>query len=830
MLIQELHLKGFIRMRLLDTPEFIIRPNTREQIILGTNGSGKSSLFGELTPLPPNPSDYTKDGFKKITITQDGSTYVITTTFKAGGKTSFLKDGEELNPGGTGTIAKELVKEHFGITPAIHDLMVGNVRFTDMSTAVRREWFTRLATVSYDYAITTYNKLKVNYRDVSGALKLDKKRLVVEIEKLMPEEDMWRLQNENTALNEKIERLQSLASRYPDQKNKNSWELICNELSNKRKQVSKAVLKEVGLIGDLQSYRTLEELESALDAAKMAANSTHTLLTVCTNKFNKIESSVRLLETASNVNVEQLVIDNAKYHQQLLQLEQTLELNYEFASYQDALVTLRAVIPNMLDALANVPENSKRKLSVVHAEKNAEALAAGRNAVIKVKDILARANARVDMMKHQHKQGEVDCPKCNNRFVPTISPRKQEEINNFIAEKQIECMTLEAEVDVLEQWAAEYEEYRVAFINVVKIMRSVKVLDPLWDKVNQEELLFNNPPRVAQLLNTLQFELETRVKMEHVFSLIKQNDTAISQLQGVDASKLTEQREEMAALEAEVVARTMDLDLNNKKAQYLSTLVNGYNKLRELRNVITSNEAELDRAAKNVIECMRIDAVRAALEEAQVELAIKTAALSTATKQQAVVDGLKATIAIREVEEKALKILVKELSPTEGLIADGLIGSINAFIKHMNKLIQRVWTYPFKIKPCQYQNNQEVDLDYKFPIVVMGREPAIADVALGSAGMKEIVNLAFKVVAMQYLHMTNHPLKLDEFGAAFDESHRLNATMAIKQLMEVLPFSQLWMISHYEESFGAFTNAEICVLSKDNISIPITCNKHVTFR
>jgi len=50
-------------------------PSEIVQIILGTNGCGKSSLLSQLTPLPANiKKDYREGGYKKITLTNKGNT------------------------------------------------------------------------------------------------------------------------------------------------------------------------------------------------------------------------------------------------------------------------------------------------------------------------------------------------------------------------------------------------------------------------------------------------------------------------------------------------------------------------------------------------------------------------------------------------------------------------------------------------------------------------------------------------------------------------------------------------------------------------------------
>lgn len=209
MRITSLELCGYKRMKLNNVDSFSIRPTQPIQLILGTNGSGKSSLMGELTPLPANPNDYTKEGSKTIRIQDRGHTYVIGSVFSPSAKHSFIKDGEHLNPGGTITVQRELVRQAFGITQEIHDLEIGREKFCDMSPSRRREWFTMLSDVDYDYALMIYKRLQERSRDLAGALKLAKKRLVTEVEKLVSDDEEKRLKAEVQATLDELDLLQS---------------------------------------------------------------------------------------------------------------------------------------------------------------------------------------------------------------------------------------------------------------------------------------------------------------------------------------------------------------------------------------------------------------------------------------------------------------------------------------------------------------------------------------------------------------------------------------------------------------------------------------------
>jgi hypothetical protein len=171
------------------------------------------------------------------------------------------------------------------------------------------------------------------------------------------------------------------------------------------------------------------------------------------------------------------------------------------------------------------------------------------------------------------------------------------------------------------------------------------------------------------------------------------------------------------------------------------------------------------------------------------------------------------------------------LSPTDGLIAQGLFQFIDAFVAQMNQFIARVWLYPLTLYPCRPSDADVVELDYKFPLQV-GDGPPVADVQRGSSAMQEIVDLAFKVVAMHHLQLGDGVLVLDEFAAKMDDAHRKAAFHVIGQLTAENDFSQLFIISHYHSVYGSLKNAEVTVLCDRHVTLPAHTifNRHVTMR
>ncbi|MNE74966.1 chromosome segregation protein [compost metagenome] len=119
------------------------------------------------------------------------------------------------------------------------------------------------------------------------------------------------------------------------------------------------------------------------------------------------------------------------------------------------------------------------------------------------------------------------------------------------------------------------------------------------------------------------------------------------------------------------------------------------------------------------------------------------------------------------------------------------------------------------------------DLDYKFPMSISNGAVEPADIDLGSDSQREIVNFAFRIALLKFLGFDDFPLMLDEFGRTFDEQHRANLIPFIARMIELGQFDQIFYISHFESTHGAFNQAEIVVLDPTNVTVPEVFNKNM---
>lgn len=160
-----------------------------------------------------------------------------------------------------------------------------------------------------------------------------------------------------------------------------------------------------------------------------------------------------------------------------------------------------------------------------------------------------------------------------------------------------------------------------------------------------------------------------------------------------------------------------------------------------------------------------------------------------------------------------------------------MTGFINQFVEQVNSFIANIWLYPLELVPVSANDDDTLDLDYKFMVKANDDEFNISpDIAKTSAGMQEVIDLAFVAVSMKYLGLHHWPIYLDEFARAFDPAHRQSAYQAIDHLIESTDYTQVYLVSHYQEGYSSLTASEVLVLCDSNVQLPdhLAYNTHVT--
>lgn len=801
--------------------------NARDQLIIGTNGCGKSSIFFELSPLPADSKQFEKTGKKEIHIQYNGMSIVATSTFDPKPFHSFVVDDVELNESGLITIQKELAEKYTRITPDTHDLLMGKVLFTSMGSNDRRQWFTRLSDANYEYLIGVYLRFKDEMRDITGALRLAKNKLVTETSKAIKDEELTSIRKDVESLYELIEHLSE--KRIPIDKDiqdlKNKREHLLNQIDvmnegvvkvfkylNKNTNYNPATIQEdiINIVGDIRVFKAREE-EFFI-------------------KHKEQTEIFEILEKTKLESVAKLSTDIDIIRREIETIKSEKSFPFVNGNPESALSSIAAITSDVQEIVSNIDKNPDRGIyNRTTFEQVTTNIQHRQNEIRSVESNIAKYEAVLAHHKEHEHEGHLTCPKCEHSWNRGLSLENKIHLDQNIKDLHIKKADLEAELKTLQEDAERFRIYSDYLKSYRAIVNHTRDLSDFWDHVSDQHLLNLKPSAISNLLVSYEADVKKDLKIKSL------------NVELLEKLKLLELTNESKDHDYATVKKTLE-DLDNKIHVNIVSLTQAFSKQDELNkfnSAVTFLEtrkkaledaiANLDTNTADVMENYRRQAYNAILRNLQSILATKERVLHESVTQVNLIKNLELEIATLTDKEKAMKAGLKVLSPTEGLIAKGLYGFMQIFIRNMNAVIAKIWSYPLVIKPCNVGDDGSIDLNYKFPMVVNGHEGGHKDVSEGSSAMIEVVDIAFRICAMKALKMGDFPLFLDEFGKTMDSVHRRATTSLINSLMEEDSFSQMFLISHDISQYGALTNCEVCVLNDMNVILPPNSvyNKHV---
>lgn len=818
MFIKSLELSGYKRFALTNIKHFKITPKNKIQLILGSNGSGKSSLMSELSPLPGNINSFFKDGYKIIEILHNNSHFILKSIFSTtGNKFYFIKDGEELNTGRSVTVYKELCKQHFNVTQDVHELMTGYTKFHEMSTADRRNWFTKISDSDYTFALEYYQKLKDQLRDIQGAVKLNHSRLVQESEKLLSEKDYEKYQKEIKDLQELLYMLLDLKT--PGFFNNDAVDVELNNYEIRLTSLSNKVRNLRGKFLNYEGFESVNDIELAIIDCKSTINSLNIQVQDLYEKINRDQQTLEVLNKTSKESITDVDNNAIALAERLESILSNVKLHLVVPEPREALAALMTVYENLTDIFTTLDSNENRKYTrdnfiKINDKKNA--LVQQLAEVDKAQFIIINKRKELEHFKIHN---ETECPKCKHVWHRGYSDETYTdilikiEVNGRVIES-LSNDILKADKDI-----AEMNEYFNIYKSYISITRSWPILHSLWEHLSNSDIIFNSPKQATRVLEDFKVDLNLCIQLEEIRKNLKDNEelkSIIFKNQELDLDKISIGIDEM----------NMKLSKSNTLLQSKKNYLTSLNIYRQTCIDISYIQKQIEDTVKSrsdrtdeLIRILKKNALNDVIQIIQLELNKREQVISKINIQKALVENIESQLKDYNDTYEVLKLAVKELSPTEGLIAKGLTGFINHFVSQINSFIKKIWLYPLELKPIIPEEGETFDLDYKFSVNINDNIP-ISDISKASSAMKEVIDLAFKIVSMKYLNLDEAPIFLDEFSASFDKAHRESSFIAINNLITNNNFSQVFMISHYEHSYGSLKNCDITVLCPANIAIP----------
>lgn len=739
--------------------------------IIGTIGSGKSSMLNYTTPLITNHTDFRDGGYRILVIDNGNSTYVITNHSPTKNSHSIIKDGVELNESLKAKSYKDIILKEFKITNVLWDIILGNKTFTEASPTERKEWFNLISNTDYEYALNVYKKVSNSLRDYEGAKKLSV-----------------------TKLNELIKIDQSKLNSLVESRTK--YQRL---IENKRKGIIN--LKTPNINNCTLDDSGLESLNDALRAITININ------TIVNNMNNYSNNSVdekmelnRLEgEYISKIKECELMMNMEKSSNRYKELKESLDIiETKFRSNITPfnLKEVKSFMKTHGDTLDNVYEELTIKevnyedieLATTNKLEEINVLKLGLDKLVEfnMENVLYKRELELEhnQLTKLSLTESISCPSCSTRFKPNYTSldenklltiknkikdlesthtKNMETISNFktnIKERNNELDLLNKLLGITYKMPIKIEG--IFALNDIKlVLHDVKGYEDIkleMNNINSTKTNFKDIENINSVYDDYRVRLdETRIKINNLIELDKK---------GIELKRLEENR----VIISKNVTELRDYLMQNKKNILLNDDISKYN----IELTLLNNEINILELSKSKIR------------------------------------DIEADISKYSSKVLSLKTVQNGLCIKRGIIAKSINNSIGLVINMMNKTIESIIDYDLKvIQPDISQSNN--GLTYNFEVLVGDDITPVKDIRLLSSGQKELVNIAFLLVVHSLLEL-ECVIYLDEFGTRLDPYHKVKAMNFVNELTS--SDRQIMMITHYRQSMIANASTEQINLSE----------------
>lgn len=796
------------------------------QVIIGPNGYGKSSLMRELSPLPPDNSDYIKGGTKHVILEHKGQTYEMLSLAGSPSRHSFKCGDVELNASKNLSAQKELCELHFGYTNEIHELLLGTVNgisFTTMSPAKRREWLMALYPNDLTYVTSLHDRFKTMLRDAKGGIRTssthlsglyDQRGAGVSVDEMQQRIDTLQLRRD------KIARLVS---------EQISTENHQNNIDRTFVDLKTLVNHHRNPIALSRDYRDREHIVDLINQAQADLQQLEYAHQTHTKELNELANNEVFKQAATAEDKERLEQQQVELNQQIAQDEARWQQANDYYQAEPLWSKLTGLDEFTQRNLVNIASELLSVLASMTSMDNREVTIRQYDSVMKLKyelgpqierqtDIVTRIQHK---LKHLDSADRTECPECHHRWLPGVNQQQIEELRQRGTAEQATLDSLTERFNKCEQYVITNSIWYTGAVNYSRFMAGYSALESLNEWLLEMDVLYTKGKELAGMLPGMLEVLPVnhrlnanKAALDQLASRLKMFDS-----DAVEWHKRRYQEHEDALNLVIEKQRGVKLDLAQLR-QDLNTAEDAERMVAK----IAGHKGYIRQQATALAEQTL---TRIANTEHQVlgeEQRGLTTQLYNVRSLEGTIASTEQHVEMMKQQEEVLKLLVKATSPIEGVVAEQLSEFIACFIGNINVVIDELWDEVLQIRPC---NIEEGSLSFKFPLLSGEYQCETNDISESSTGESQVINWVFRLILMEYLGFEDYPLYGDEIGANFDERHRPKLMEFLKKCASSGKYSQIFLISHYIAQHGVLTHAQVCALSTDGVALPERYNEHV---
>lgn len=833
-----LELSGYKYLRFNHIKKIKIDFDNLIQIILGKNGSGKSKLLKEISPLPAIPKDYEKKGYKIYECEYNGHQYKLVSDFSSKKPHSFLKDGEELNAGGTISVQREIVQRELRYTNEVHDLILGKMKFTEMPPVKRREFLQNISDCDVTYAMGIFKKVLSAERDARGASRELKKTLKLELEKLtVLETDHENIKEKVKLLREEIEfilphidpkhldngRINHVSGFNPAVK-----EHEMEDTQRAMQQISKQLIEEIQQLKDMfhldkdYSELDMDTLDSKSQTLRENILVKRSYIDNVGEEFENIQKLMKGMEDTGVGDIDELKSSKEALSEEIkrtLGNVSTFTFKGDVTPFTYAMGELKV---QLVDVLSILPDNSDKRFSKENLTKVETAIEEDIRKLNKCKNMMDRIHERMDHIRNSENN---ECPKCNYTWIPGVSPRELEELNGKLTGLDKVKRETEVTLKSKQEYREGILEYGGSFKKFRTIFDNYPWASGLFDYLLEEGRIYYTPSDLIPIVDVFANDLDLHAEVWKLKLKELAMEDALLKLETTEVKGgANDLQKHLSSMENRIYETERELEVLDVELNTMRTFISKLERVQSLDAQFYETYELMLEQTRLFAEDRRQTTLMGIHQKCISDLGYSNEIYENTKNHESRISGLNENLKQLENKTKVLKLLAKALSPNEGLIARSMGSFVDRFITKLNNVIGGIYTYGLIIFNSPVGDD---GLTYTFPMEVNDMSDMTpSDVSEGSEGQRELIDFAFRLVALSYMGYEDYPMCLDEIGRAQDEVHKSNLMDYVRNLAYV-GGQQIFLVSHFASAHTAFNNADFIVLNTSNITTPNKINQNV---
>lgn len=859
MRINRIELIGFKPFKFANIKHLIVNIEEDIQIVMGQIGCGKSTLLNEITTFGTFKNMFEKNGYKRIDLEHEGDKYSLISDFKNKNKVhSFIRNGEDLNIGGTQPVQIELTERYFRFTNLVRDILYNKVQMCSMSKADRRSLLLSINPVDLRLVIEKHKQVCSRIRDNKSNLNLLYRRKQEIEAQMLPKEVLEEKKKKKEELQKELQNLSS--DEYVIHSQLNMYKKASETVKNYSRIFD--LIKYGSSSSEIFSYLGITDLEKEINkfsfkyqVDKENTDKEHELRTLLSTKQKEIsyfKSNIeRSLKEINSANKHLQDINSSSNINVLENLLKELEKEYEtyknviepkvIISEEEYEYYLKKVKPEINDLFINfisehvnkkiIYQENLRKCRLKISDIEYSYLGKFSNEISRLKRTLQEIDEQLFSMPGDPNEVIDQCNLCDYRKIwlnrRVVLNEKKETLTKELKEYEKLYNIYNKGLEKLKYFSS-YQDHllQIYVLRLFNILSSTNFrisVDSIVNRLNE------NPEKFLFTLNSI---IDVYPEIYRKRKLEKEIDKIHSQLKVMESTNLPSIdfiKELINTSQRHIEENNRELLKVEEDIDNINTELLGYCKYNELvKKCYTISGIINDCYDYVYIEASKLfylDVLNDILTKKnkiiydfnELEKELKEQDILIARYEQETIELIDKI----EKEKKLLEEIEFGLSPSTGFPHKNMVEYLNVLINNVNCILDSLVSYPLQLIPLNLEDN----LDYTFKILVDDSE--VSDISKLSRGQRTFVNMAFIISFIMNMNLTNYPLFVDETVEGLDITHTQRALEWLKEVVDQKYVSQMFFVNHDAVMNSGFDGAASICLMSDNVQVPLNANEHV---